>query len=90
MLFTFIKNLLFFNCYLFWFASFCLIFWPVPIFLLPNPNRYINFIFNLDLTKDPSGAGALPFFWAFFTLPLGLVIAILTIVIYIVIKKYVF
>lgn len=89
MLFDFVRSLLILTCYVFWLVSFCLIFWPVPIFILSNPNNYINFIFNIDITKDHGAGGVLPFLWGFFTLPLGLGLLTFSFTGYFLIKKYI-
>lgn len=51
------------------------ILWPLPAFLLNEENAkiYLNFIWNLP-AEDKSAGAALPFFWMFFTAPLGLAI----------------
>ncbi len=90
MLFYIVKQLLFVICYILWFMGLGLIFWPLPMFLLSDKrsNAYIEFLFGLDLTKDPSAGSGLPLIWAFFSLPFGLVFLFVGFAIFCLVKKY--
>lgn len=49
------------------------ILWPLPLFLLSQKNAemYLNLIWQLP-QNDKSAGAALPFFWMFFTAPIGI------------------
>ncbi|NBU33547.1 hypothetical protein EBS40_02870 [bacterium] len=50
-----------------------LVVWPIPIFILPKDNveRYLEILFQMQNTSDPSRFAAIPFVWAFLSLPLA-------------------
>jgi hypothetical protein len=50
-----------------------LVFWPAPIFILSKDNaeRYLEILFQMQNSDDPSRFAALPFVWAFLSLPLA-------------------
>lgn len=89
MFFDFLKNLLLLTCYIYWFVGFCFILWPVPMFIIPMKS-YLNFLFNLDLNKDPSAGSGLPLIWAFVSLPMGLILIFLGFAGFYLIKKFLF
>lgn len=62
--------------------------WPLPLFILPSDlaNFYLKLL--VDIEKDKSAGSALPFFWLFFTLPIGTILVIVFFLIYCAIKNY--
>lgn len=56
--------------------SLSLVFWPVPMFMLQGDasERYVDFLFGTTGSTDRSRFAALPFVWMFMSLPLGLVL----------------
>lgn len=89
MFFEFLKNLLLLTCYIYWFVGISLILWPVPMFIVPMKS-YLNFLFSIDLNKDPSAGSGLPFIWAFVSLPIGLILIVFGISVFYLIKKFIF
>ena len=53
-----------------------LIFWPAPIFILPQNKAelYLDILFQIQNSNDPSRFAAIPFVWAFLSLPLAFLI----------------
>lgn len=56
-----------------------LIFWPVPCLILSKEyaTRYIDILFQNQNLNDPSRFAALPFVWAFISLPLSIILLLL-------------
>lgn len=56
-----------------------LIFWPVPCFILSKEYvaRYLDILFQNQNLDDPSRFAALPFVWAFLSLPIGILLFVL-------------
>jgi hypothetical protein len=52
-----------------------LVFWPIPIFILSKDNaeRYLDILFQTQNSNDLSRFAALPFVWAFLSLPLAFI-----------------
>lgn len=64
------------------------ILWPLPGFLLPEEQgeRYFQIIWNLP--KDDKSAGAaLPFLWFFFTLPIGVLLIVMSLITYLITRQ---
>jgi hypothetical protein len=64
-------------------AAFVAAAWPLPLWFLRDPwhERYQTMLDSIlgaalggDVPIDPTARGALPFVWAFFTLPLSVVL----------------
>ena len=57
------------------------ILWPVPVFLLSDKwaKMYLALLFRLP-PDDKSAGSALPFFWMFFTAPIGVLLIFLGII----------
>lgn len=64
------------------------ILWPLPGFLLPEEQgeRYFRIIWNLP-KNDKSAGAALPFLWFFITLPIGILMTIISIITYLITRQ---
>lgn len=55
-------------------VGFCAAAWPLPLFLMNDPDWYLINVLQVPIDKDRSAGAALPVLWFFFTLPLGTIL----------------
>lgn len=53
--------------------------WPLPAFIFDDGNAYFDWLFQNE-TDDPSRFAALPFVWAFLSLPVGLLMLLASLI----------
>ena len=83
-----LKEIMVWACMAFVILGLIGIFWPLPLFLLPSnwADYYLKLL--VDIEKDKSAGSALPFFWAFVTLPIGMLSVIISLSVYFLVKKF--
>ena len=55
-------------------VGFCAAAWPLPLFLMNDPDPYLIHVLQVPIDKDRSAGAGLPYLWFFLTLPLGVVL----------------
>lgn len=66
------------------------VFWPGPLFLLSDKmaEKYMDFLFGMSGSHDPSRFAALPFVYMFVSLPFGVAFGSISEVIWYFVRKH--